>query len=157
VAVVGPDSGAGDEARAAARAIGRDLARRGCVLVCGGLGGVMAAACEGAQAEGGVTVGILPGTDRRAANPHVGVAIATGLGELRNGLVVRSADVVIAVGGEYGTLAEVAFALKTGVPGVGLSTWELSRAGVPDEGIIRCRDAAEAVEQALSAAGRRAP
>ena len=94
-------------------------------MVTGGLGGVMAAACRGAVGAGGVTVGILPGAERRAANEWVTVAIPTGLGELRNGLVVRAADAVVAVGGAYGTLSEVALALKTGVPVIGLHTWAI--------------------------------
>jgi uncharacterized protein (TIGR00725 family) len=108
-----------------AQAVGTELARRGAVLVCGGLGGVMEAACRGAREAGGVTVGILPGDDRAAANPWVSVAIATGLGELRNGLVVHCADAVIAIAGGYGTLSEVALALKLGKPVVGLGSWDI--------------------------------
>jgi uncharacterized protein (TIGR00725 family) len=108
------------------------------VLVCGGLGGVMEAACRGAAAGGGVTVGLLPGFDRTAANPHVVVALATGLGEARNAVVVNAVDVVIAVGGEYGTLSEIALALKTGKRVVGLGTWDVARVeavGSPDEAV----------------------
>jgi uncharacterized protein (TIGR00725 family) len=108
--------------------------------VCGGLGGVMAAACRGAAQAGGTTVGILPGTDRAAANPWLTVAIPTGLGELRNGLVVRAADVVIAIGGAHGTLSEIALALKTGVPVIGLHTWDI-------EGV----EAVDSPERALEA------
>jgi hypothetical protein len=153
VAVIGSGQ-ASDDHSDAARAIGRGLAEAGAVVVCGGLGGVMEAACRGAVGAGGTTVGLLPGSDRAAANPHVSVAIATGLGELRNGLVVRSCDVVVAVGGGYGTLSEVALALKLGVPVVGLDTWELARGGQPDEGVRRVADATEAVAAALEAAGR---
>jgi uncharacterized protein (TIGR00725 family) len=96
------------------------------VLVCGGLGGVMEAACRGAKGSGGLTVGILPGADRAAANPFVDVAIPTGLGEARNALVVRAADAVIAIGGGYGTLSEIALALRAGKPVVGLGTWEIA-------------------------------
>ena len=124
VAVIGPGDATGDQVQAG-EAVGRGLAEGGAILVCGGLGGVMAAACRGAAEAGGVTVGILPGTDRAAANQWVSVAVPTGLGELRNGLVVRAADAVIAVGGGYGTLSEVALALKTGVPVVGVGTWEI--------------------------------
>jgi uncharacterized protein (TIGR00725 family) len=131
VAVVGPGDAAPAEIEAAEE-IGRGIARRGDVLVCGGLGGVMAAACRGACAAGGMTVGILPGTERAAANEWVRVALPTGLGELRNGLVVRAADVVMAVGGAYGTLSEVALALKTGVPVIGLRTWEIEGIEVVD-------------------------
>jgi uncharacterized protein (TIGR00725 family) len=122
IAVVGPGEATEAELETA-QGIGVDLAGAGAMLLTGGLGGVMAAACRGAASAGGVTIGILPGSDRRAANEWVAVAIPTGLGELRNGLIVRAADALIAVGGAYGTLSEVALALKTGVPVVGLGTW----------------------------------
>lgn len=123
IAVIGA-GGPGADVRTA-RAVGRALAERGAVLVCGGLGGVMAAAAQGAQEGGGLTVGLLPGADRSDANAHLSVAIPTGMGELRNGLVVRAADAVIAIGGGPGTLSEIAFALKTGVPVISLGSWEL--------------------------------
>lgn len=141
VAVVGPGDASREQIEAA-EWIGRGLAQRSAVLVCGGLGGVMAAACRGAASAGGLTVGILPGLDRADANGWVRVAIATGLGELRNGLVVRAADVVIAIGGAYGTLSEVALALKSGVPVVGLDTWAI-------DGIERVELAEEALDRAL--------
>src|SRR5678816_3408900 len=126
VAVVG--GGAAEPGNTAlAEEVGRLLARSGAVVICGGLGGVMEATCRGAKSAGGMTVGILPGLDRFEANPWVDVAIPTGLGEARNALVVRAADVLIAIGGEYGTLSEIALALKTGKPVVGIDTWELSR------------------------------
>jgi uncharacterized protein (TIGR00725 family) len=124
VAVVGPGDAAADDRRDA-EAIGAELARRGIVVVTGGLGGVMEAASRGAAREGGVTVGLLPGLDRSAANPHVTIAIPTGLGELRNGLVVRAADGVVAVGRGSGTLSEIALALKHGKPVVGLRSYDL--------------------------------
>jgi uncharacterized protein (TIGR00725 family) len=105
--------------------VGRALGERGVALVCGGLGGVMEAACRGAKGAGGATIGILPGSDRAAANEFVDVAIPTGLGEARNALVVRAADAVIAVGGGYGTLSEIALALKAGKRVVGLETWDI--------------------------------
>jgi uncharacterized protein (TIGR00725 family) len=108
------------------------LAGRGAVVVCGGLGGVMEAACRGARGEGGTAVGILPGLDRGAANPHVSVAVATGLGEARNALVVRAADALIAVGGAYGTLSEIALALKAGKRVVGLGTWRIEGVELAD-------------------------
>jgi len=153
VAVVGPGTATGEQA-ATAEAVGAALARAGAVLVCGGRGGAMEAACRGAREAEGKTVGILPGVDRREANPYVDVAIPTGLGELRNGLVVRAADAVIAVAGEYGTLSEIGFALKTGKPVVGLETWELARAGERDPGIVVAADPADAVERALALARR---
>jgi hypothetical protein len=146
VAVVGA-SQAGAEEVAAAEAVGGLLAGAGAVVVCGGTGGVMAAACRGASEAGGVAVGILPGLDRGQANPWVTVAIATGLGELRNGVIVRSADAVIAIGGAYGTLSEVAFALQRGVPVVGIGTWEI-------EGIEPMGSASDAVARALELAAR---
>jgi uncharacterized protein (TIGR00725 family) len=146
VSVVGPGAASAAEVEAA-EAIGSGLARAGAVLVCGGLGGVMAAACRGAAQAGGMTIGILPGHDRSAANEWVQVAIPTGLGELRNGLVVRAADAVIAVGGAYGTLSEVALALKTGVPVVGVNTWEL-------DDVQQAASVDDAVRGALELAGR---
>jgi uncharacterized protein (TIGR00725 family) len=141
---------------ALAEEVGRLLAVRGAVVVCGGLGGVMEAVCRGAKSAGGTTTGILPGLDRSEANPWVDVAIPTGLGEARNALVVRAADVLIAIGGEYGTLSEIALALKTGKPVVGVETWELSRRGVAATDIARAATPAEAVERALAlAAGAR--
>jgi uncharacterized protein (TIGR00725 family) len=124
IAVIGP-SEATDEELARAETVGRLLGEAGAVVVCGGLGGVMEAAARGAAGAGAVVVGLLPGRDRRDANPHVTIVIATGMGEMRNALVVRSVDAVIAVGGAYGTLSEIAFALRTGVPVVGLGTWDL--------------------------------
>ncbi len=154
VAVVG--SGRPEpELDALAEAVGRGLAQRGATLVCGGLGGVMEAACRGARDAGGLTLGLLPGSARTDANPYLTVAIATGLGELRNGLVVRAADAVIAVGGGYGTLSEIGFALKLGRPVVGLATWQPSRGGEAVDSVIAASDPAEAVERALDLAGRR--
>src|SRR5262245_24583712 len=110
---------------ARAELLGRLLAARGAVVVCGGLGGVMEAVARGAADAGGLVLGILPGTDRQDANEHLTLARTTGMGEMRNALVVRAADAVIAVGGAYGTLSEIAFALRTGVPVVGIGTWDL--------------------------------
>ena len=152
MAVVGGGE-AGPEVVAVAEELGRELARRGAVVVCGGLGGVMEAVCRGARAEGGRTVGILPGDDRGEANPYVDVAVATGLGEGRNLLVVRTADAVIAVDGEYGTLSEIALALRLGKPVVGIDTWELRRSGLADDPIVRASTPVEAAEAALNRAG----
>jgi uncharacterized protein (TIGR00725 family) len=132
-----------------AEEVGRLLGRAGAVLVCGGLGGVMDAAARGAGSEGGISVGILPGDDRGPASPHLTVAIPTGLGEARNALVVRGADAVIAVGGEFGTLSEIAFALRFGRPVIGLDTWQLAKREGPVEAIVRASSAAEAVSLAL--------
>jgi uncharacterized protein (TIGR00725 family) len=128
---------------------GRHVAEADAVLLCGGLGGVMEAACRGARSRGGLTVGLLPGLDRDAANGWVIVAVPTGLGEARNALVVRAADAVVAIGGGWGTLSEIALALKTGVPVVGVATWEPSIGGAPADGIVACAEAREAVAEAL--------
>ena len=129
----------------AAEEVGRALGERGVALVCGGLGGVMEAACRGAKGAGGATIGILPGSDRAAANGFVDVAIPTGLGEARNALVVRAADAVIAVGGGYGTLSEIALALKMGTPVIGVGTWELGRDDLDADPIVRANDVDEAM------------
>ena len=145
VAVIGPGEATDDEL-ASAEAIGRLLAERGATVISGGLGGVMAAAARGATRAGGIAVGILPGADRAAGNRWLTVALPTGLGELRNGLVIRSADAVIAIGGAYGTLSEIGLALKAKTPVIGLRTWEI-------DGIEQVDSAEQAVEHAL----RRAP
>jgi uncharacterized protein (TIGR00725 family) len=139
VAVVGPGDASAREAQAA-EAIGAALAENGAVVVTGGLGGVMEAACRGARSKRGHTLGILPGEDRDAANGWVEIAVATGMGELRNGLVVRAADAVVAVGGGHGTLSEIALALKLGRPVVGFGTWEVhgvEQVSTPAEAIDR--------------------
>lgn len=152
VAVVGAGAASADEERAA-EAVGRGLAEADVVVVCGGLGGVMAAACRGAKAAGGTTVGILPGSSRADANRHVDVALATGLGEMRNGLVVRAVDAVVAVGGEFGTLSEIALALKARKPVIVLGGWELARDGEPVEAAVRAASPSDAVDRALAACG----
>lgn len=136
----------------AAETIGRDIARRGGVLICGGMGGAMEAACRGAAAAGGVVVGILPTDTADEANPYVLIPLPTGLGEGRNILVVRAAEAVIAVGGGYGTLSEIGHALNIGVPVIGLHTWEVSRTGLPPAPIRRTQDPVQAVEWAWEAA-----
>jgi uncharacterized protein (TIGR00725 family) len=151
IGVVGPGR-ADPGLQQMAEAAGRAIARAGARLVTGGLGGCMEAACRGAKGAGGRTVGILPGTERRAGNPYLDVAIPTGLGEGRNLLVVRTADALVAVGGEYGTLSEIAFALKIGRPVVGLGTWELRRRGAVDAGIRLAEDPNAAVALALDLA-----
>jgi len=151
--VVGPGSASAVELERAEEA-GAEIAAAGCGLVCGGLGGVMEAACRGARSRGGLTLGLLPGLDREAANGWVVVAVPTGLGEARNALVVRAADALVAIGGGWGTLSEIALALKTGVPVVGVGTWELARDGEPVRGIVIAGDAREAVDEALRLTSR---
>jgi uncharacterized protein (TIGR00725 family) len=124
VAVVGPGEASPDELHTAEE-VGAGLAAAGVVVVTGGLGGVMEAASRGARSRRGRTLGLLPGDDRDAANGWVEIAVPTGMGELRNGLVVRAADAVVAIGGGHGTLSEIALALKLGRPVVGLGTWEV--------------------------------
>jgi len=141
---------------ALAEEVGREIARRGAILICGGLGGVMEAACRGAKSEGGLTIGILPGTDPNDANPYVDIPIVTGMGEARNVIVVRSAQAIIAIDGEYGTLSEIAFALKFGIPVIGLRTWELFRERERVEDIVEVETPKEAVEKAVSLAQAKA-
>lgn len=148
IAVIGGSQPSAKETELACE-VGRELARRGCVLVCGGLGGVMEAACRGAQSEGGITIGILPGDSRDAANAYVQIPIVTGMGYARNIIVVRSSQAVIAVGGSYGTLSELSHALQSGIPVVGLNTWALSRNGKKDNAIILAKSPIEAVDKAL--------
>ncbi|MDD3718275.1 MAG: TIGR00725 family protein [Actinomycetota bacterium] len=129
--------------------LGGLLAKKGAVIVCGGLGGVMEAACRGAREEGGVTIGVLPGPFRGDANPYVDYVIATDMGQARNAIIVRTADAVVAVGGEYGTLSEIAMALKMGKKVVALSSWEISSKGTSDDKIIRAESPAAAVETVM--------
>ena len=154
IAVIG-ENDPSPQLAALAEAVGAEIAAAGAVLVCGGLGGAMEAACRGASRRGGITLGILPGTRHADANPYVTYAIPTGLGHARNILVARSAHAVIAVGGKYGTLSEIAFAKIEGTPVIGLGTWELVREGQEDVPIQRARDAKEAVAMALAAARKK--
>jgi uncharacterized protein (TIGR00725 family) len=124
VAVVGARDPTLEQATAA-EVVGAELARAAAIVITGGGGGIMAAASRGAAQAGGTVLGILPGSDRRAANEWVGVALPTGMGELRNGLIVRAADAVVAVGGAYGTLSEIALALAAHVPVLGFDTWSI--------------------------------
>jgi len=149
IAVIGGGETSPQEAELAEE-VGREVARRGAILVCGGLGGAMEAACRGAAAEGGVTIGILPGDNRQSANPYVQIPIVTGMGHARNVIVVKSAQAVIAVGGSYGTLSEISHALQNGIPVIGLSTWSLSKEDRTENLIMRVKDPAEAVKKALS-------
>jgi len=152
IAVCGPAEASPEEA-ALAEAVGREIARAGAILICGGLGGAMDAAARGCANEGGTSIGILPGETRAGASPHLTLAVPTGLGEARNVLVVRAADAVIAVSGEYGTLSEIALALKTARPVVGLGTWRLAHDSRPDhpDPILRSTDPVDAVRVALAA------
>jgi hypothetical protein len=151
IAVIGGSRCTLEEARSA-EGVGRELARRGITVVCGGLGGVMEAAARGAAGEGGKTVGILPGNSPEDANPYIHIPIVTGMGYARNAIVATSARAVIAVGGSFGTLSEIAFALQSGIPVVGIGTWELCRNnGEGRDCIILASTPEEAVEKALAA------
>jgi uncharacterized protein (TIGR00725 family) len=147
IAVVGGSSCSDAEARLAEE-VGRRLAGAGAMVVCGGLDGVMEAVARGVRAAGGLTIGILPGTDPAGANPFIDVPLATGMGEMRNALIVRVARSVIAIGGGHGTLSEVALALRIGTPVVGLQD-----RFDPGLDFPRVQDAAGAVAWALQRAG----
>jgi uncharacterized protein (TIGR00725 family) len=149
VAVVGPGTGVAAELLTAAEEIGHGLAAAGCVVVTGGLGGVMAAAARGAHGVGGTAVGLLPGADPADADEAMDVVVATGLGELRNVLVVRAAAVVVAVGGSWGTLSEVALARRAGKPVVSLHGWRVIGPAADDD-VVTVASAAEAVRAAVS-------
>ena len=149
IAVIGGGQCTAKEA-VLAEAVGRELAKRQATLVCGGLGGVMEAACRGATIESGLTIGILPSDDPTTSNPYVQIPVATGVGYARNIAVVKSAQAVIAIDGDYGTLSEIGYALKSHIPVIGLNTWSLSRNGQEDGSIIMAEDAVDAVEKAVS-------
>jgi len=146
VGVVGPSGEIPDALAATAEDVGRLLADAGCVVVTGGGTGVMTAASRGAAEAGGTTLGILPGGDRAEANPWVSVSVPTGIGELRNGLLVRSVDALVSVGGSWGTLSEVALACRTGVPVWSVDGWDLPRPGGP----VVAADAESAVAGVLA-------
>ena len=154
IGVIGDSSCSLQETKLA-ESIGELLAQRGATIVCGGLGGVMEAVCRGAKSKGGLTVGILPGRDSSMANPWIDIPVVTGIGEARNVAVVKSAQAVIAIGGGYGTLSEIAYALKSGIPVIGLNTWSLSRNGREDDSIIKVNSVTEAVDRAISLIKRR--
>jgi uncharacterized protein (TIGR00725 family) len=135
-----------------AERLGRRLAEGGAVVVCGGGPGVMEAVCRGAQSAGGTTVGLLPGLDRAGGNPYLTVSLPTGLGQGRNLLLVRSSDALVAVGGGFGTLSEIALALRTGTPVVGLATWSLLLDSRPVDAFPVATDPDTAADMALGVA-----
>ena len=158
ISVIGSSNPATAEHVELAEAVGRELAKRGVKVVCGGLTGIMEAVCRGAKSAGGVTIGILPGRAPADANKYVDIPIVTGMGYSRNVIVVNTGRAVISVGGAFGTLSEIGHALGDGIPVVGLRTWELSRNGdgQPIDGaIILASDPVDAVEKALAAAAAR--
>lgn len=143
-----------DEIGEIAFQVGKEIAKTQAVLICGGLGGVMEAACRGAKEAGGLTIGILPGDRKEEANPFVDIKILTGLRDARNIIVVRSADTVIAISGGYGTLSEIAHALNLRIPVIGLNTWELKGQAHKKLPIIRVDTPSEAVKKAIEACMR---
>jgi len=145
IAVIGAGSCDAETAQTAYE-VGREIAARKAVLLTGGLGGVMEAASRGAKEAGGLVIGVLPAARRHAANPYVDVEVVTNLGHARNVILAHSADALIAVAGEYGTLSEIAVALKLGKPVIGLGTWEI-------KGVIAASTAPEAVRLALQRMG----
>lgn len=147
IAIIGAGA-ADDYLKGIAEACGSLIAKKGAVLITGGLGGVMEAACRGAKSAGGLTLGILPGDSKNSANPYIDIPVATGFGEGRNIIIVRSADGFIAIGGEYGTLSEIAFALKAGKPVIGINTWDI-------KGVIKAETPEESVEKLFQILGGR--
>jgi len=147
------------EALAAAETVGRELAKRGAAVVCGGRGGVMEAACRGARGEGGHTIGIMPGrsAEETPPNAYVEFPIYTGLAVARNAIVALSGEAVIAIAGGYGTLSEIAIALIHDIPVIGIDTWDFAYHGNESERIVRTSDPVEAAEMAVSLARSRHP
>ena len=148
ISVIGSGVATEEELRNAYE-VGREIAKKGAVLVCGGLTGVMEAAARGAKEAGGLTLGIIPGEDSATANPYIDIVIPTGLGVARNILVVYSGQAVIAVGGSVGTLSEIAIAFVKGKPVIGLGTWKLEKARTGGNEIIPASNAIEAVKKAF--------
>lgn len=152
IAVIGSGKATSQEVKIAEE-VGRKIADKGAILICGGLGGVMEAACRGAFTRNGMTIGILPGDSRNTANSYVRVPIVTGMGQARNVVVVKSAQAVIAIGGNWGTLSEIGHALQNGIPVIGLRTWSLARDNKQSSDIIAVDNPADAVEIALDLIG----
>ena len=159
IAVIGSSRPVNPELLALGESVGRELARRGATVVCGGLSGVMEAVCRGVKAEGGSTIGILPGRESAEANRYVDIPIVTTMGYSRNIIVVHTGAAVIAVGGAFGTLSEIAYALDAQIPVIGLHTWPLTATGegtpIHDR-IIRADSPADAAAKAIAAAQSRA-
>lgn len=142
IGVIGA-ANASEKEKRTSEEVGVLIAKGNCFLLCGGMGGVMEAACRGAKSAGGTTIGVLPGPERSSANRFIDIPIVTGMGEARNVIVAKSSHSVIAIGGSFGTLSEISFALKSGIPVIGLDTWDVS------EEIIKCETPEEAVRTAF--------
>ena len=154
ISVIGSSNPATKEHVELAEEVGRELARRNIMVVCGGLSGIMEAVCRGAKSEGGTTIGVLPGRAAAEANSYVDIPIVTSMGYSRNVIVVHTGEAVIAVGGAFGTLSEIGHALSDGIPVVGLKTWPLTTNGDGVDiggSIIRAESPADAVDKALAA------
>ncbi len=151
IGVIGA-ANASEEEKRTSEEVGILIAEKECFLLCGGMGGVMEAACRGAKSAGGITIGILPSPESSSANSFIDIPIVTGMGEARNVIVAKSSHCIIAIGGSFGTLSEISFALKSEIPVIGLDTWDVS------EEIIKCETPKEAVRIAfeLSSARRKA-
>jgi uncharacterized protein (TIGR00725 family) len=147
IGVIGASSCSAEIAELA-EAVGREIGKRGVVLICGGLGGVMEFAAKGAKEAGGLTIGILPGTSKEEANCYIDIPIVTGLGHARNVVIAHTSDSLIAIAGEHGTLSEIAIGLKLKKTVIGLNTWDI-------EGVIPAKTAAEAIEKAIKISERR--
>ena len=148
IGVIGA-ANASEEEKRTSEEVGALIAGKKCFLLCGGMGGIMEAACRGAKSAGGTTIGILPGPESSSANRFIDIPIVTGMGEARNVIVAKSSHSIIAVGGSFGTLSEISFALKSGIPVIGLDTWDVS------EEIIKCKTPEEAVRTAFELSSRR--
>ena len=155
----GSDDALGPQIAKIANEVGREIAKRGAVLICGGLGGVMAEAAKGAKEKGGLTIGILPGEDPGSANPFIDITLPTGLGFARNILVAYSGDAIIAISGRLGTLSEISYALLKKKPVIGIHTWNLEQLSgrMPSfekqayrDSVIMCENAKEAVDSAFA-------
>ena len=155
ISVIGGSNSASPEALGLVEEVGFLIARADAVLVCGGLNGVMEAACKGAKRGGGLTIGVLPGSDPREANPHVDVPVVTAISTARNAIVVRTGDAIIAIDGSYGTLTEMAYAFDLGKKVFGLRSWELEKVGVPRDLYVTVKTPREAVDRAIEEARRR--
>ena len=157
IAVIGGSDAKPEHIRLA-EAVGQELARRGVTVVCGGLSGVMEAVCRGAKGYGGNTIGILPGRSPKEANEFIDVPIVTSMGYARNVIVVHTGEAVIAIGGAFGTLSEIAHALGEDIPVISLNSWPLTRKGDGDpigDGLIVATTPEEAVDKAVAAAKAR--
>ena len=155
IAVIGGQSETTDEAVKLAHEVGRLVAVRGAYLICGGLEGVMAAACRGAKEAGGTTIGVLPTTSKLDSNPYVDIPIVTGMGTARNVIIVRSADAIIAIDGRYGTLSEIAHALDQQKRVISLHSWPSLKKDVDGELFVEASTPRQAVDLAFEYASRK--